>query len=241
MEDLGMHGREVGAEEVATRWLSEARLETYLQPCGGDLHLAMHLYDWNLRLAQAVLHDVALFEVSLRNAYDQCLRNGWGEEWLSDDSSPVRRPIMRTNRRGYSRDQNRFNRRAIDSLASVGRSHDWVVSNLTLGFWTHMTDRSHERDLWIPYLHRAWLAGTDRAAAARGVGAVNAVRNRAMHHERLFNPSNGGISVNAAAACMEEAFEHLVPAEFRDEFPDLRPCETLAFIEDVPAPADVLL
>jgi hypothetical protein len=115
------------------------------------------------------------------------------------------------------------------------------VSNLTLGFWAHMTDRSHERDLWIPYLHRAWPAGTDRAAVARGVGAVNAVRNRAVHHERLFNPTRGGISVNAAGVFMEEAFGHLVAVGFQDEFPDLRPCQTLAFIEEVPAPTDVLL
>jgi hypothetical protein len=78
---------------------------------------------------------------------------------------------MRTNRRGYSRDQNRLNRKVIDSLASAGRSYDWIVSNLTLGFWTHMTDRSHERDLWIPHLHRAWPEGADRAVVARGVGA----------------------------------------------------------------------
>lgn len=33
----------------------------------------MQLYRWNPQLAQAVLHDAALFEVAIRNAYDRCI------------------------------------------------------------------------------------------------------------------------------------------------------------------------
>ena len=39
----GMNGREARARDASIRWLSEARLNTYLDPCDGDLHLAMCL------------------------------------------------------------------------------------------------------------------------------------------------------------------------------------------------------
>lgn len=227
--------------EAAVLWMSEPRLETYLVPCGDDLALAMDLYDWNLRLAQATLHDVALFEVALRNAYDRCLKDGWEGDWLLDDESPVRRPIMRTNRRGNVRDQNRINRRSIDELAGARKSHDWIVSNLTLGFWTHMTDRSHERDLWIPHLHRAWPSGASRADVASKVSTINRVRNRAMHHEHLFNPTHDGASVTLACVYMEEIFAHLVPQEFRTAHPEMAPNDIRTFLGENPAPAEVAL
>lgn len=39
----GMYGRKARARDAAICWLSEARLKTYLDPCDGDLHLAMCL------------------------------------------------------------------------------------------------------------------------------------------------------------------------------------------------------
>ncbi|WP_297157675.1 hypothetical protein, partial [uncultured Ellagibacter sp.] len=51
--------------------------------------------------------------------------------------------------RGQVNDANRLNRNSIDHLRNGLRENataDDIVSNLTLGFWAHMTDRSHERD-----------------------------------------------------------------------------------------------
>lgn len=94
---------ELQERESAKQWLSEPHLQSYLNPCDDDLHAAMRLYRWNLWLAQAVLHDVALFEVAIRNAYDRCITQSFAGDWLLDSTSPVRRPIIRTNRRGNTR------------------------------------------------------------------------------------------------------------------------------------------
>ena len=50
-----------------------------------------------------------------------------------------------------------------------------------------MTDRAHERVLWIPVVHHAWPMGTDRSELDAKLRAVNTVRNRIAHHEHLFN------------------------------------------------------
>ncbi|MEC4185090.1 hypothetical protein VJ918_09745 [Adlercreutzia sp. R21] len=131
-------------------WLSSPRYKRYLEIAEDDDALALELYLWNIGLAQAVLRDVSFFEVALRNAYDRAISSAWNGSghWLFDDASPVRRPILRTNKRGKVKDANRLNRNAIDHLASnLGHnpSPDKVISNLTFGFWAHMTDRSHER------------------------------------------------------------------------------------------------
>lgn len=93
------------------------------------------------------------------------------------------------------------------------------MSNLTFGFWAHMTDRSHERDLWIAYLHHVWPAGSNRAGVAMRIATINGVRNRAVHHEHLFNPTRSGISVTLAVSYMTGMFPYLVPQECRDAFP----------------------
>lgn len=51
------------------RWLSSARWQPYLERSDGNARLALVLYEWNLHLAGAVLHDVAHVEVAIRNAY----------------------------------------------------------------------------------------------------------------------------------------------------------------------------
>lgn len=201
----------------------------------------MDLYLWNIGLAQALLHDIALFEVALRNAYDRCLVEFWDGDWMRDEESPLRRPLMRTNRRGQTRDQNWINRKAIDRLSAEGRSHDWVVSNLTLGFWIHMTDRSHERVLWIPCLHRVWPQGSSRVEIARMVSTLNRARNRAVHHEHLFNPASDGCSPAHASEFMAAMFPALVPREFCHAYPEIRPTETTAFLNEHPAPIEVHL
>ena len=68
-----MCGEEAQQRVSAELWLSSPRLCTYLDPCGDDFDTAMGLYQWSIRLASAVLGDMALFEVALRNAYDRCL------------------------------------------------------------------------------------------------------------------------------------------------------------------------
>lgn len=186
-----------GRKEWAERWLSSSRFSSYLDVCDGDVDQALELHEWNLLLGRALLGDIAHFELALRNSYDRVLSEGFkgSDHWLFDPDSPVTRPIMRMSKAKKLRDVNLVNRRAVEDAR--GRAHDpsnpnQVVAGLMLGFWSHMTDRSRERDLWIPYLHAAWPSGTNRAELNLKLEAVNKLRNRVAHNERLFNPGEGG-------------------------------------------------
>lgn len=90
----------------------------------------------DIRLAQAVLKDVSFFEVALRNAYDRAISSTWSrsDHWLFDDASPVRRPILRTNKRGQVNDANRLNRNSIDHLRNGLREDATAAMNAICGF-----------------------------------------------------------------------------------------------------------
>ena len=138
--------------EWAERWLSPSRFSSYLDACDGDVDCALELHEWNLMLGQALMSDIAHFELALRNVYNRVLteRFNGGSHWLFDANSPVTRPIIRTSEAKKLRDVNLVNRRAMEDAR--GRAHDpsnpdQVIAGLMLGFWAHMTDRSRERDL----------------------------------------------------------------------------------------------
>lgn len=124
-------------KEWLENWLSVPRFEYYLDAAKGNDEIALELYLWNTGLAQAVLRDISFFEIALRNRYDRCLTQLalTGDHWLFDDASPVRKPIMRKNKRGSVVDANELNRKQVDKLKkALGVSPDRIISNLTLGF-----------------------------------------------------------------------------------------------------------
>ncbi len=226
-------------------WLSEPRYSKYLEAACGDDTVALDLYLWNIGLAQAVLKDVSFFEVALRNAYDRAISSTWNgfDHWLFDGESPVRRPILRTNKRGRVNDANRLNRNSIDHLRNGLRENataDDIVSNLTLGFWAHVTDRNHERDLWIPIIHKAWPKGTDRNDVNNQIAGINEIRNRAAHHEHLF--AHAGCRCATLRSCREAAslFAQLEPVAHSYVYKScIGKCSVDNYLKECPAPCDV--
>ena len=232
--------------EWAERWLSPARLSPYLAACEGDAGRALDLYLWNVGLCQILVADISHFEVALRNAYDRVLRENWdgAGHWLLDDASPVRAPIMRTSRSKKVLDVNVANRKAISQ--AQGRSHDrndpdQVISNLMMGFWAHLTDRSRERDLWIPHLHNAWPKGTDRAELNRAIYAINKVRNRVAHNERLFDPARDEYLPSVVDRDIIRMLRALCPEAAGMLYGDGEQTSVERYVLGNPAPADVRL
>ena len=246
MADACEHPETEMRREWAERWLSPSRLSSYLDLCGGDVDRALDLHEWNLMLGRALMGDIAHFELALRNAYDRILTERFegDEHWLFDARSPATRPIMRMSKAKKQRDVNMVNRRAIDDAR--GRAHDpanpnQVIAGLMLGFWAHMTDRSRERDLWIPYLHAAWPAGTDRAKLNLQLEAINKLRNRVAHSERLFNPGPDGCSPARVDAEMLALFRALSPQAYEGLYGNENTTTVEKFLDDHPSPIDVRL
>lgn len=231
---------EITREQIEA-WLSPARYSSYLSVADGKDDVALALYLWNTGLVQAVLRDVSFFEVALRNAYNSCLEKGFDgdEHWLFDEESPIRRPILRTNKRKQLVDSNRINRNTIDHLLDGPGSEatpDDVIANLTLGFWTHMTDTNHERDLWIPTIHKAWNPGTSRKSLHRTLSEINKVRNRAAHHEHLFAPLGAECATRKACDDAMLLFGQLQPEVFEYVYGDMPKSSVDSYIEEHPAP-----
>ena len=204
------------------------------------------LHERNLALGRALMGDIAHFELALRNTYDRVLAERFegGDHWLFDANSPVTRPITRKSKAKKLRDVNLVNRRAVGDAR--GRAHDpanpdQVVAGLMLGFWAHMTDRSRERDLWTPYLHAAWPARTDRAKLNLKLEAINKLRNRVAHSERLFNPGPDGYSPMKVDADMLALLRSLSPEAHESIYGSSEKTTVERFIEDRPAPIGVKL
>lgn len=252
MDDSPNHPRvniETEAPDLALacveRWLSTPRFAPYLAACGGDVDRAIDLYEWNILLGQALMRDIAHFEVALRNSYDRMMCERWkGSHWLLDEQSPVLRPIIRVNKNKNPRDVNLVNRRAIHEARN--NAHDrqnpnQIIANLTLGFWTHLTDRSRERDLWIPYLHAAWPKGIDRNGLNRSLAAINRVRNRVAHNERLFDPLEHSLSPANADRDILMLLRALCGEVVSRLYGDDGNTSVELFCREHPAPADVRL
>lgn len=174
-----------------TSWLSEPRWAPYLQICDSNSQKALELYEWNLQLAGAIMHDIAHIEVGIHNNYDQTITSTFhgDDHWLFDNSSPVMKPLRRT-RGSRQSDLNSLNRRKIsEAKKNSRRKHPTpgqVIAELNLGFWCHLTDAAQEKTLWVPHLHHAYPAGTDRKQVDGLLKIILRVRNRASHHEPLF-------------------------------------------------------
>lgn len=225
----------------AERWLSPERLAPYLAVCDGDIQRAIELYEWNISLGQAIIRDVSHLEVALRNSYDRAMRESWGDGWLEDDASPVRRPVMRSSARGYQLDANRINRKTIDTAISclpVGGSHGDLVAALTFGFWVHLADRSREAVIWRTGLYLAWPKGARRQDLQQSLYGILAVRNRVAHVERLFDSRNA--SPKSADKDAVRLFGQLCPeAQARLYEDDMTGLDL--FLREHPAPASVSL
>jgi hypothetical protein len=177
------------------QWLTSGRFGKYLRAAGGDEERAVSLYEWNARLAAAFFHDLAHLEVGLRNAYDRALLSHpdlAGQDWLTETGAELifRPHIVREN--GRKRDKNWTPRKRIkdarersgfDSGAPRGKA----IAELMFGFWSYLSDDLHEKTLWVPVLHRVYRPGADRASINAAMADLRDLRNRAAHHESLFD------------------------------------------------------
>lgn len=172
-------------------WLPPARLATYLTAAGGDRPLALEFYEWNTAVSATVLHDLAHLEVAVRNAYDAAWIAGTStrtEHWTGEPGRYFP-PVARRARNGVVVDANRTPRDQIASAvraAGRGAPAGKVVAELSF-FWRYLPISARERDLWLPYLRHAFVAGTSRKTIDVPMARLHLLRNRVAHHEPLLD------------------------------------------------------
>lgn len=63
------------------QFLSESRLAPYHLP-GEPSDVALARYQWNIRLAEALLPSINYLEIGLRNGLDRAIASIYGQDWL---------------------------------------------------------------------------------------------------------------------------------------------------------------
>lgn len=178
------------------RAISPDRLGTYRFMSQQTGINELSLYLWDRDVAAAVIADIAILEIALRNAMNDALAERAGRpDWYSCDMGFDNRSLQTIAR-------------AWSDLPSARRTPGRIVSQLMFGFWRNLLEAGGDagfgplrrpvsyEDLWRSSLHGAFPGGRIMAKAEnrqftrnwtlRVVREVHALRNRAAHHEPLL-------------------------------------------------------
>ncbi len=180
------------------RAVSPTRFAAFLAAADGDEDRALALYVWDRDIAAAMLADIAIAEVALRNTVASRLTDAFGREWYLNTD-------LLLDDRGAKQIANAWG--AV--TPATRRTPDKLVAQLMFGFWVNLFDKgltrgdgpwktkTNNEGLWRDHLAAAFR-GRNAEARAAGEQAsrawfhsllveVNAVRNRAAHHEPFLN------------------------------------------------------
>lgn len=182
--------------------ISTPRYGSYLHAAGQDKVLARKLYVWDRDLSTAILADLAIVEVALRNALHTVLTNAHGPEWYQNIDLDDRSLKQVERAWGYLRNP------VQGHPLTPGR----LIAQCTFGMWVNLLDaggyagrdprRVHAdyEQLWRSTLRSAFPGGRVEARKDPDTNArftrtwvhsiaktVNVLRNRVAHHEPLLN------------------------------------------------------
>jgi hypothetical protein len=176
-------------------------------------------------------------EVTLRNAVHETLRREFGDYWFQQVLHPKRYATISS---------------VIDSLrrkhgANLQVGH--VIAALTFGMWPHMFSKYY-RHLWWDLPHSKRIAQvlqghpnvlpSTREELNRRLLYFNELRNRAMHHEAIFEGvaalNHPPLPIDVLHAQLLETIGWINPQALRlvfciDQFPDAHSHVGLANIE----------
>ncbi|AFR31401.1 Abi family protein [Arthrobacter sp. Rue61a] len=156
-------------------WVSPKRFDEYLQAAGGDIDVATELYEWNARVSSALFELIHHFEVLLRNAIIEQLRDKGPGPNMAPGSPWLQGARKIAEVEGRLKQRNR----------SVTEAR--VYAGLTFGFWQTMFGAEYE-ELWIHTLQYVFpRTKTTRKVIAVYLESVNDLRNRIAHHGSLID------------------------------------------------------
>ncbi|PVB36571.1 hypothetical protein DDK07_24615, partial [Mycobacteroides abscessus] len=193
---------EVRRAAALDRAISTPRYASYLNAAGQDADRARKLYVWDRDLSTAILADLAIVEVALRNALHNALTGTYGPEWYQNIALDDRSMKQVERAWGYLRNPRQGH------PSTPGR----VIAQCTFGMWVNLLDaggyagreprRVHAdyEQLWRSTLRSAFPGGRIEARNDPSPHAsftrtwvhsvaktVNVLRNRVAHHEPLHN------------------------------------------------------
>jgi hypothetical protein len=182
--------------------ISPKRFAPYLAESEGHEKNALDLYWWNVRMSRDIYSALHIFEVFLRNAMDEQLRD-WNErtpdrdakdgkrsaDWMLDPNDLIQRKVgdKLTTARDHAI-------AAIDKSSGIVRlpTHDEVLAQTSFGLWALMLPTAKDagkRKLWDEALVLAFPGAKVQADEREIISFIkdtHALRNRIAHLEPIF-------------------------------------------------------
>lgn len=158
------------------RTLSRDRLRPYHVSVGGNIELAVRLYEQNTLLSESLYGILQGLEVAFRNTIHSQLAADYGRtEWY--DTLKL------------EPEQGAMLRKAKETLNKEGKSLDAgrVVAELSFGFWTGLTGPKYDV-LWRNHLVKIFpRRPVQRAHVQARLNSIRKLRNRVAHHEPILS------------------------------------------------------
>ena len=178
-----------GKDVVAAvkRSLSHARLSTYERaaaPAHSSGSTALSLYAWNAEVSGALLSDLHVCEVVIRNAISEILEILYGEAWPWSQTFEFSLPDYPNS---YSP------RKDLLAARRYARTPGKVIPELKMVFWQRLLTRRYDDRLWnmhlvqaFPHMDSSSTVAVHRAALHGDIDSLRELRNRIAHHEPIF-------------------------------------------------------
>lgn len=182
------------------RYISDARLQNYLDVCQNNYPKALKLYQANMRLSQSFYSLLSLVEVILRNALNNELTRYFGDEdWLLNQLNGFMtdKALVYIDRAG-KRKENFFLKLSVEkSIKNLTApvTQGKIIADLNFGFWTALFNKTHSRILKGEPM-RIFVklpSGFNRSTVCEILDKLRDFRNRVYHNEPIiFKMKNDG-------------------------------------------------
>jgi hypothetical protein len=169
------------------RILSAERFARFHVAAARNIPLAIEIYELNIEISECVFGVLHLVEVCIRNQMhfalsDYCRTHDWFRQGV----------VLPTTGKeiAYTMPMRKSLQNAIQGAGPAAPAGK-VVAELTFGFWTSLLASRFQQSLWNPCLHNAFpnYRGLPRNVHRR-MEAIQRLRNRVAHHERILTSLN---------------------------------------------------
>jgi hypothetical protein len=191
-------------------YLSQPRLQRFLDATGNSRAKAQKLYRVNLRVSQAFYPVLNLFEIFLRNTVHYHVSSHFSNpNWIVSEktgfmSNPTLAPSRFFLKKSIQKAEKTIKRKG--SPVTSGK----VIAEQSFGFWTSLFDTHHYRLIGGSPIHAFPLkpAHANRSLINQKLNKIREFRNRIYHNEPVcFNGQN--IDFSEAHVIKDELYELL--------------------------------
>ncbi|RTY76030.1 hypothetical protein EKL96_00605 [Flavobacterium sp. LS1R10] len=191
-------------------YLSQPRLNRFLLASGNSKTKAQKLYRANLRVAQSFYPVLNLFEIFLRNIFNnQVSAHFANPNWIITEKNGFMNDHSLHSSRFFLKNSILTAERTIKrkgGLVTAGK----VVAEQSFGFWTSLFDTHHYRLIGGIVIHSFSNkpAGINRSAISQKLNRIREFRNRVYHNEPVCFYGNA-IDFSYAENIKNEIYEML--------------------------------